>query len=182
MSLTNQNLLQGENIRLRAVEPLDVDFIYIMENDPSAWHAGNTMVPFSRYQIEQYVLTAEHDIFAEKQLRLMIEVVFQDSSTKNVGAIDVYDFDPQHRRAGVGILIVKEDRKKGYAAEALQILIRYAFTVLNLHQLHCVVSVQNKESLTLFQKNGFIQSGIKREWRFDDGEWIDEVLLQLIKS
>jgi len=182
MTLTNHELLRGSNIRLRAVEPSDVDFICTMENDPTAWHAGNTLVPYSRYQIEQYVLSAEHDLFAERQLRLMIETISPDSPKKTVGAIDIYDFDPLHRRAGVGILIVKEERQKGYASEALRLLIQYTFDVLYLHQLHCVISVTNKESLTLFQNNGFVQSGIKRDWRFEDGEWTDVVLYQLIKS
>jgi diamine N-acetyltransferase len=69
-----KKILEGESIKLRAVEPGDVEFIYQMENDAETWVAGNTVVPFSRFQIEQYALSTQHNIYSEKQLRLMIEL------------------------------------------------------------------------------------------------------------
>jgi diamine N-acetyltransferase len=164
------------------VEPGDVDFIYDMENDPDVWHVGNTVVPFSRFQIEQYALTAQHNIYAEKQLRLMIELKLASAKNKIIGAIDLYDFDPMHKRAGVGILIVHDERGKGFASESLAILIRYSFGILMLHQLFCFISPENIQSLQLFLKHGFVQCGIKKEWRLRDGKWTDEIMFQLINS
>ncbi len=178
----SSDLFMGENIRLRAVEPDDVDFIYQMENDPVIWHVGNTVVPFSRFQIEQYALTSQHNIYAEKQLRLMIELQLQPQVNKIIGAIDLYDFDPLHKRAGIGILIIQEEREKGYASESLGLLIHYCFEVLMLHQLYCFISPENTKSLHLFKKHGFVKCGVKKEWRFNEGRWTDEIMFQLINS
>jgi diamine N-acetyltransferase len=178
----DKDVLNGEKVRLRAVEPGDVDFIYLMENDPSIWHVGNTVVPFSRFQIEQYALTSQHNIYAEKQLRLMIELKDPSFHGKTIGAIDLYDFDPLHKRAGVGVLISREERKKGFASESLSLLIRYSFEILMLHQLFCFISPENIHSLHLFAKHGFVQCGVKKEWSFLNGIWTDEIMFQLINS
>jgi diamine N-acetyltransferase len=178
----SNDIMNGENVRLRAVEPGDVDFIYQMENDPAIWHVGNTVVPFSRFQIEQYALASQHNIYAEKQLRLMIELQTVSRKGKTIGAIDLYEFDPIHKRAGIGILIVQDERGKGFASESLGLLIRYSFEILMLHQLFCYISPENIRSLQLFKKHGFVQCGVRKEWLIRDGKWIDEIMFQLINS
>jgi diamine N-acetyltransferase len=177
----SNELMKGSNVRLRAVEPGDVDFILQIENDPLAWQAGNTVVPFSRFQIEQYVLTTQHNIFADKQLRLMIDTIRQ-SPVRTIGCIDLFDFDPIHKRAGIGIIITEEERGKGYAAESLGLLIRYCTEILMLHQLYCNISPDNARSLRLFKKHGFVRCGIKKDWRFKEGKWTDEIMFQRINK
>lgn len=174
-------MLQGKNIRLRPVEPSDVDFIYTIENEPSVWRVSNTLVPYSRFQIEQYVLSTEHDIYAEKQLRLVIELINGNHATP-IGAVDIFDFEPHDLRAGLGIVIIKDERQKGYSSETLEIIIDYCFEILNLHQIHCTISADNTPSINLFHKHGFVQNGIKKDWRFMDGKWMDEIMFQLIRS
>jgi diamine N-acetyltransferase len=172
-------MLEGKYIRLRPVEPSDIDFIYAMENDADVWRVSNTLVPYSRFQIEQYVLSPEHDIYTEKQLRLIIETVDPDNA-KPVGAIDLFDFSPHDLRAGLGILIIPEERRKGFAGETIGILKKYCFEVLNLHQIHCSISKDNPASLNLFLDHGFEETGTRKDWRLLDGKWMDEIVLQLI--
>jgi diamine N-acetyltransferase len=176
-----KNILQGNTIFLRAPEPKDIDFIHKMENDPQIWHFGNTIVPYSKYQIEQYLLNTQHDIYAEKQVRLMIEANSTGSNKMIIGAIDLFDFDPMHRRAGVGILIVQSERGKGYASEALGLLVEYSFSVLQLHQLFCNITADNPTSIHLFEKAGFVNCGVKKEWRLQKNQWVDELNYQLIR-
>jgi len=175
-------VLFGENIRLRAIEPADIDFMYTIENDPEIWRVGNTLVPYSRHQIEQYILSTQHDLYSEKQLRLMIDSLLPEKEKKTIGVIDLYDFDHLHRHAGVGIFVLPEEQEKGYATEALRVLIRYSFEILNLHMLHCNITEDNIPSIRLFEKAGFIQCGRKKEWRFLDNCWKDELEFQLIRS
>ena len=177
----NDNVLKGEHIQLRAIEPGDLEFIFRIENDPGTWRVGNTLVPFSRYQIEQYILTTQHDLYAEKQLRLMIDLQLPGDGRKTIGMIDLYDFDPHHQRAGVGILVLPEDREKGYALDALRVLGRYAFEILKLHMLHCNITVENTASIRLFKKAGFRQCGLMKEWRNIDNQWMDELMFQMIR-
>ncbi len=172
-------MIQGKNIRLRALEPTDVDLLYEWENDESIWHLSNTQTPFSRFLLEQYVLNSSQDIYASRQLRLMI-VRNEDDPAQAIGSIDLFDFDPANKRAGIGIMIIKNERKKGYASEALQLLIAYCFKVLNLHQLFCNITSDNAVSLNLFRKAGFEEIGLKREWLLIRKKWVDEYFLQLI--
>ena len=180
--LTVKNILQGKNIRLRAPEPEDVDVIHTMENDPSIWQFGNTLIPYSQYQIRQYVLSTQHDIYTEKQVRMMIVTSPQESGNKVVGTIDLFEFDPYHQRAGIGILIIPEERNKGYAAEALDLLISYAFRILGLHQLFCNITPDNQASIRLFEKAGFVNCGLKKEWRRHSDDWVDELTYQLLNK
>ena len=111
--------IEGKQIYLRALEPDDVDVLYKWENNRQIWHVSNTQTPFSRYVLEQFLVNAHEDIYTNKQLRLIISEVNKEDA---VGAIDLFDFDPYHLRAGVGILIADEFRNKGYAFEALELL------------------------------------------------------------
>ena len=174
-------MLQGKNIRLRPVEPSDIDFIYTIENEPSVWRVSNTLVPYSRFQIEQYVLSSEHDLYAEKQLRLVIELI-ANTHPEPIGAVDLFEFEPHDLRAGLGILIITDERQKGYAGETIEIIKQYCFEVLNLHQIHCNISADNHSSIQLFRNHGFQQTGTLKDWRYTEGKWTDEITFQLIRS
>ncbi len=173
--------LENELVRLRALEPEDLDYLYIWENDTSAWQVSNTITPFSRYVLKQYLEHSHLDIYETKQLRLMIELNNEKAEeTKVIGCIDLFNFDPYNLRAGVGILIANQsDRQKGYANEALKVLIHYAFTTLNLHQLYCNITTDNEASIKLFANNGFKINGTKSDWIKCAGGWKAEYFLQL---
>jgi diamine N-acetyltransferase len=171
-------MIKGKNIFLRAPEPSDIDLLYQWENDTETWKVSNTLVPFSRYVLEQYILNSHQDIYASKQLRLMI--CTHDGWC--VGCIDLFDFEPLHGRAGVGVLINGNDRQKGYASEALELVIEYSFRTLNLHQLYCNILTDNEPSLKLFRKNGFEVTGTKKQWIRVNDRWIDEHFLQLVRN
>jgi len=177
--MTN-NLLTGPSLILRAVEPSDVDLLLAWENDTSVWKVSNTATPFSRFEIEEYVLNAKRDIFSARQLRLMIELPDGQGSSEAIGTIDLFEFDPVHLRAGVGIMIAKEFREQGHALEALKILLRYAIESLHLHQLFCNISSDNYISIKLFESLGFIRCGEKKEWTNNGDRWLDEFMYQLI--
>ncbi len=168
-------------ILLRAIEPADADLIYKWENNQENWSLSNTLAPFSKYIIEKYIETAHLDIYQTKQLRLMIDMNTEQEQIKTIGAIDLFDFDPFHLRAGVGILIANElDREKGYAYHAVEEIKKYAANVLQLHQLYCNITDDNKASIRLFEKTGFKKAGTKREWIKTTNGFIDEHLYQIL--
>ena len=174
-------MLSGTNVGLRAMEPKDVDLMHKWENDTEVWNVSGTTSPFSKYTIEKYIESCKNDIYTNKQLRLAIQL--NEVSEKTVGYIDLYDFDPQHRRAGVEILIGdKTERRKNYAKESLQLLIKYAFNTLNLNQLYCHVQETNQPSVHLFSTMGFRQTGILHDWILDSGEWENVLVMQLFSE
>ena len=170
--------LKGNDIYIRALEPNDLEFIYGIENDQSIWEVSNTNTPYSRFLVKQYLENAHQDIYEAKQLRLAI---CQDQDFPAVGLVDLFDFDPKNNRAGVGIVIQgTENRNQNIGSEALDLLIEYAFSNLNLHQLFANITTNNEASLQLFSNFGFHKIGIKKDWNKIKGTFVDEVLFQLI--
>ena len=170
--------LSGTRVRLRAIEPVDEDILFHWENDVSNWQVSNTFKPFSRQVLRKYLDQAHLDLFEAKQLRLVIETLAEG---KPVGMIDLFDFDPFHQRAGIGILIGDpEERRKGYALDALETLINYVFRILMLKQVYCSIDESNEKSLGLFQKAGFRITGKKEQWNRVQEGWSHEWFLQLI--
>ncbi|MBA7522215.1 hypothetical protein ES705_14333 [subsurface metagenome] len=92
-----------KKINLRALEAEDIGLLYEWENDKRIWQVSNTITPFSKFILQKYLDNSHMDIYQAKQLRLMIDLAEGDSK-RTVGAIDLFDFDPFHLRAGVGIL------------------------------------------------------------------------------
>ena len=173
------NQLKYGKITLRPLEPEDIELLYQWENNLEIWEVSNTRTPFSRHVLAQYLVEAAKDIYETKQLRLII----QNEKSEPVGAIDLFDFDPYHLRAGVGILIHnKTNRNKGYATDTLQALSQFVFEVLGLKQLYANISSDNKNSIALFEKTGFIKVGVKKKWIKTVNGWKDEVLFQKILS
>lgn len=171
--------LKGEHIYLRALEPEDLEFIHTIENDESVWEISNTITPYSKFLIKQYLKQSHKDIFEVKQLRLVISSYNKEA----LGMIDLFDFDFKNSRAGVGILVKNtEDRGKGVGSEALKLLVNYSFTHLGLHQLYCNISEENDVSIKLFTKQGFKNIGLKKDWNLVNGSYKNEYIFQLINN
>ncbi|MDD4645400.1 MAG: GNAT family protein [Bacteroidales bacterium] len=169
--------LKGNLVRLRAIEPGDEDLLYKWENDQKIWQVSNTLTPFSRQVLHQYLEQAHLDIFQARQLRMVIEVI---ESEKPVGLIDLFDFDAFHQRAGLGILIGETaDRGKGFAKDAIKTTLVYAFTVLLLNQVYSSIDESNPVSLNLFKATGFRVTGNKEKWNRSSSGWTDEWFLQI---
>lgn len=171
-------MIKGKNIYLRALEPSDIDLLYQWENDTDTWKVSNTVAPFSRYILEQYILNSHQDIYSSRQLRLMICGI----NGRSVGCIDLFDFEPSHGRAGVGVLVAGSERQNGFASEALELLIKYCFNTLNLRQLYCNILTDNEPSIKLFLKHNFEIMGTRKQWVRVNDSWQDEYFLQLIRA
>lgn len=170
--------LQGKQIHLRAIEPEDLDFLYQLENNTDIWEISGTITPYSKQVLRHYLENAHRDIYDVKQLRLCI-----CKGNKVLGLIDLFDFDPQNKRAGIGLVVLEEkERNKGVGAEAIGLLCEYGFKVLGLRQLYANVLEDNLPSLHLFKKMGFVEVGMKKDWIFSQGGFKNEILLQKINE
>ena len=171
--------LKGDNIYLRALEAEDLQFLYELENNPQIWEISGTITPYSKHILKKYLENAHRDIYEVKQLRLCI----CDNEDRSIGLIDLFDFDPKNRRAGIGIIISAEgDRRKGAGSEALSILTKYAFSILGLHQIFANVSEDNISSIRLFENMGFEKAGLKKDWIRAGDSYKNEILYQKINS
>lgn len=167
--------LTGPRLTLRPVEPADLDSLYIWENDSSAWGVASTRAPLSRRQLHDYIKSYDADIYAARQLRLVIE---ETASFRAIGAIDLYDFDPRDLRAFAAIYIAEASRRQGYGSEALGLMADYGRAVIGLHQIAAFVAVGNAASLALFRRCGFSSAGRLRSWIKYDSRYHDVIIMQ----
>ena len=168
--------IEGERIRLRAVEPTDIDLLYAWENDASVWAVSGTLIPFSRHTLQRFLDEQQYDLLQTGRQRLIIEL---RDEPRAVGALDLFELDLLNGRVGVGILIhAAADRAQGYGRDAVETLCRHAREVLGLHQVWCTAAASNTASRRLFAACGFTETGCRRDWLRTPEGWADEILLQ----
>ena len=144
------------------------------------YDVSDTLTPFSHFTLKKYIENAHVDIYTSKQLRLMITRV---DTQEPIGLIDLYDFDPYHQRAGLGIMIHNmENRKQGYASSAIKLMLDYCFETLGLNQVYSSVPSCNVASLKLFEATGFTQTGYRKQWLKRGNEWEDVIYFQQLAS
>ena len=78
----NKSYFCSERVRLRAMEPEDLEVMYAMENDSQTWDVTNFTVPYSRFVLKQYIENSECDMFADRQLRMMIVRAEDDAADR----------------------------------------------------------------------------------------------------
>lgn len=166
------------NVVLRAMEPEDLDLLYQIENDTKLWNIGLTNVPYSRYVLHDYIATSSGDIYTDKQVRLIIE----NEERQTIGLVDIMNFNPQNRRAEMGIVVQEAFKQKGYGKDAIQKVMRYAKEILHLHQLYVVVNFSQKRTIGLFLRMGFKETCQLTDWLYDGEVYHDATLLQCCLS
>ncbi len=165
------------DIRLRAMEPEDLDTLYRIENDRRLWNTGATNVPYSRFTLHNYIADSVNDIYADRQLRLMIE--HQD---RVVGIIDLMNFDPRHSRAELGIVIIDSYRRRGFATAAIGRIASYARDTLHLHQLYAIADTTNRASIATLLSAGFRRTATLADWLHCPEGYRPAELMQLTLS
>ena len=168
--------IKNDTIALRCAEPEDAGQIFLWENDRDIWRVSGTHVPYTLFQIEQFLLN-NNDLTSQRQLRLMIDLT---ESGQAIGCIDIFDYDPINQRAGLGILIDKAFRQQGYAKAALALCIEYLFNNVLLHQVYCSIDETNAESQQLFVNQGFELCGKRKDWLKTAKGYLDVLEYQLI--
>lgn len=172
------DLLQKDGYVLRAPEPEDLACMMQFENTPSLWEVSNITGPYSRFYLKQYIETNKNDLYTDNQLRLMIETPQKEIA----GIIDLFNFEPFHSRAEVGIVVANEHRQKGIGQLALHLLVKHCFDYLGIHQLYAYIDVTNKASLHLFKKCGFEECAYLKGWMRTGKEFRDVVMVQRLNA
>lgn len=165
-------------VRLRALEPEDLELLYCIENDQRLWQFGSTTVPYSRYALHEYIANASGDIYTDRQVRLIME----NGQGDVVGIADLFNFDARHLRAEIGLVVKQEYRRHGYASAAVGQLERYAFDVLHLHQIYAVIDAANETTLSIFRKHGYTESVRLKDWLFDGRCYHDAIIVQTVSA
>ncbi len=160
-------------IRIRELELSDIDFILEIENNKDIWKVSHTSTPFTRGEIETFITKNTIETIENGQKRWVIS-----NNKKACGCIDLFDYDKKNARAGIGIVIHSDFQNKGIATIALKKFIRICTKKLTLNQLYCSIMLDNKNSIKLFTKQGFIETGVRKQWTKYNEKWYDEIFYQ----
>ena len=164
-------------LKLRALEPEDLEQLYAIENNLDDWDFACMSAPFSKYALRDYIANQHCALSVDQQVRL---VVCDDENPQQViGLADIFNYDARHRRAEVGMVIEKSLRGKGYATKAVALLIDYALRICLLDQLYAFISEDNIASCKVFDKNGFKRASILKNWFKNTNFTSNAIIFQL---
>lgn len=172
-------LLQNQKIKLRALEPEDLELLYRWENDSELWDVGNTRNPYSKFMLKQYISQSDTNIYDNKQLRLMMESV---ETGETVGTVDLFDFDMHHSRIALGLFVDATFQGNGFAKAALRLIEEYVFVFLKINQLYVHIASNNVASISMFEKENFEKTGMLKEWIKTTNGFEDIVLFQQFRT
>ena len=169
-------MIQGQRIKLRAIERGDLPVFVRWFNDP---------------EVRQYLLMympmslAEEEKWFERQLEDQNNRVFAIETTDGVhiGNCGLHDFDWKNSKAELGILIgEKEYWSKGYGSDAVRTLVGFAFGEMNLHRVQLEVYDFNSRALHCYEKCGFQVEGRQREALFRNGSYHDILIMGILRE
>ncbi|MGI6546632.1 MAG: GNAT family N-acetyltransferase [Fastidiosipilaceae bacterium] len=171
--------LQGERLKLRMFEEADIPYVSPLfdELDVLQFYLPTLVRPYSEAQLSE-MLKDWHD---ENTYFLFSIVHHVTNQVKGLVNLDGVSWSNRHTEIGIGISDLKE-RGKGYAPEALRLLIDYCFDQMGMHRVFARIIEGNEPSIRLFEKLGFKREGQMREHVFRDGGWRDMYIYAVLDS
>ena len=171
-------MLEGTLVRLRAMEPEDLEDAYKWVNDREVrlW-LTSLRYPVSRKDEQKWIDDAPTSSFGD--VRLAIET----KDGKHIGGINLHRVNPEDRKAGLGIMIGEKDHwSNGYGTDAIKTLLSFAFDEMNLHRVWLHVFADNERAIGCYQKCGFREEGRLRQEVYQDGRYYDVALMGVLET
>ena len=164
------NYWQGKKIRLRAIEPSDAEYFYKWDQDSErARNLDFVWPPTSRAHAEAWVNEDSKRKFENDTFRWMIE----NESGEPVGSIDTHHCMPRDGTFSLALDIAKQHRRKGYAREAVLMILKYYFEELRYQKATVPVHSDNEASIGLHESLGFQKEGTLRRMFYSQGKYFD---------
>lgn len=171
--------LETKNLILRPLKMSDLDDLYEYANDPDVYKHGMWRPYPSREDcaedLEDLVKQYDTDKFWWWALECKAD-------NKMIGRCDLTDVVPRVGRAEMGYALNKNYWGKGYATEAIQAVLKYAFETMNLNRVAATVLTDNAASIHLLEKVGMQREGTLRQDTKIRGYLEDLHLYAILKS
>lgn len=177
----NSHLFEGDLVRFSATD------IKIAAEATARWVADTEYMRFLDSEPPRpataRALQAEWEKEAPDPQKFVVFDIETKADARKIGFIALFDFHWNHGEAWVGIGIgEREYRGKGFGTDAMRVLLRYAFTELNLNRITLVVFGYNPRAMRSYEKAGFVLEGRLRQCLHRDGQWWDEVFMGILKD
>lgn len=168
----------GSAVYLRPVLREDLANLTRWINDPEVTQNLTTVFPKSPEDEDKW--------FEGLQEKQGVDVVFTialKEGDRQIGIMGLHGINTVNRTATTGSFIgEKEDRGKGYGAEAKMLLLHYAFQTLNLRKINSVVYATNTASRRCLKKCGYKGEGVQEKQIYRNGEYVDLIIMGVFKE
>ena len=179
-------MLEGNLVRLRALELSDLERVYSWINDREVTRYIAARYPMSRADEERWLRGSSPNSFGGG-VQLAIEVKngeVQNGGTNEVahiGNIDLVEVRPEDRKAGLGVMIGDKDYwSNGYGTDAVVTILRFAFHEMNLNRVWLHAFDFNERAQACYRKCGFQEEGRLREHYYTEGRYCDSVVMAVL--
>ncbi|HRX03961.1 MAG TPA: GNAT family protein [Anaerolineae bacterium] len=167
-------ILQGHQVRLRAIERDDLPLAVQYLNDPDVLTYFGQLAPFTLQDEEEWYERMRHD---NNVVNFAIEV-----DGRYVGGCGLINLDHVHRRAEIGIFVGdKTYWGRGIGSEAMRLVIDYGFDYLNLHRIYLRVFAENARAIHVYEGLGFQHEGRLRDAEWRHGRWLDMLYMSVLE-
>ncbi|MEM0053123.1 MAG: GNAT family protein [Nitrososphaeria archaeon] len=169
-------LIEGSEVSLRVVEYRDLEYIYQMVNNIDSIGEYDVIQLTSWGEVEKWFKTP---ISSEDFVILVIE---RNIDKKILGFVAYYTVHPFLKLLEIGYQIFsKEDRGKGYATEAVNLLLKFLFTSKNVERIQATTHVENVSSQKVLENNGFIREGELRCSLYRNGKYHNTYIYSILR-
>jgi len=173
-------MILGKRTRLRGIEREDLPRFVEWLNDPEVLRGLMVVVPLSMAQEQNWFDAMRSRPVEEHPLGIEIDT---PEGWLLIGNIGMMNIDWRSRQAEVGIFIGdKRYWNQGYGRDAMVLMLRHAFFSLGLNRVYLRVYETNPRAAHSYQKAGFVLEGRQRQGHFQDGKFIDVLLMSVLRS
>ena len=175
------NCFTGKLVRLRAQGPEDLEILKKMDqnrNTESDRADDCIKLPRPQWKLEETF----HDRLVRESETETYRFMIENMEGVTVGSINAHDVDFRNGTFSYGLGVYEEFRRKGYASEAVILMMRYYFNELRLHKCNVAVWSFNTPSIRLHEHIGFVHEGVMREVYYTDGRYYDDILFGMTQE
>ena len=169
-------LLTTERLVLRKVEQTDATAVLKGYSDPLV----NRYMSVAYYSLEEVQKQLDfYKSIYETGTGTWWAICTKDDPSTVIGNGGLNNYRKQHRCIEIGYWLLPSAQRKGYAAEVVKAICRYAFTQLEVHRIEAIVEGGNDNSIKLLEILGFSCEGTHRQCEIKNGYYIDLIYYAL---
>ena len=173
-------MIISETVRLRAIERQDLPLFVAWLNDPEVRQHLLVNIPLSQAQEDGWFDRMLARPLEEQPLGIEVRT---PEGWRLVGNCSFFDLDWRNRCCELGIFIGdKEYWSRGYGTQVMRLMLKYGFNTLNLNRVYLRVYESNPRGIKCYEKAGFRHEGRLRQAIFQDGRYIDLLMMSVIRS
>ena len=163
-------------VRLRPLEPSDLETARRWANDPEVMRTINRVLPVTRHEQRQW-----YRDFVTRRDRVIFAIETAQRRPVYIGNVALNPIDWRARKAELMIYLGHPRcRDRGYGTEAIRALLEIAFNQLNLHRIYLYTLATNRRAQQAFAKCGFRPEGRQRDDAFQDGRYLDSLRMAIL--